>query len=140
MNNKLRILTVLLTFNTNAMADVTTWTEVTNTSFSRVYGNFSSIYRVGNLVKMATMVDFYSMQSTQTESYKTIYFRSLQMMYEFDCVRNQNRGLNTFFIESNKGYGKVVYSINNSGMWERNELGSVGEKLWNVACGLSRNY
>ena len=50
----------------------------------------------------------------------------------------QQRLLYISWLSENMGEGKIIGSDPNPGMWQPALLGTIGERLWKIACGIDK--
>ena len=94
------------------------------------YVDRASIRRNGNLVKMWGLSDFKRVQTVSGYSYL-----SEKTELEIDCKEVRLRmGAFTWFAEQ-MGNGKVVNLNGGGGKWDPIQPDSIGETLWEIACG-----
>ena len=88
------------------------------------------IRRKGDLMKIWHLYDF---KTTPTQGGPLLSFETQR---EYDCAKERIRTLATTYFSSNMGSGNVVYCISNQSKWVPVEPESVGQTLWEVACGI----
>ncbi|HEV8620719.1 MAG TPA: surface-adhesin E family protein [Nitrospiraceae bacterium] len=95
-----------------------------------VYVGPETIRRKGDLVKMWKLYDFKTIQTVAGKSYFSSKARS-----EFDCAEERLREFAYTWFSGSMGRGIVVLSDSNEGRWEPTAPESIGQMLWNFACG-----
>ena len=107
------------------------WVQIDKTNDGMtIYIDPDTIRRKGNLVKMWKLFDHMTMQTKSGVS-----FFSIKGQDEFDCSGERSRVLAATFFRDNRGRGMVVGSISDEGKWQPVEPESVGQVLWEFACG-----
>ena len=111
----------------SAAADWTKWVVIDQKERFSVYADVATIRRSGDMVQMWDMSDIPagkgSAGSKQSPSFK--------MEREYDCNKQQVRVLYVSWHAENMGEGKMIG--NNA---QPVLLGTIGERLWKVACGV----
>lgn len=130
---RLLLITLLLLSRAPAYAE---WVPVADhdqagTTESTSYVNPDTIHRNGDRVKMWVLFDYKTIQHTAAGN----SFLSSKQQSECDCTEKRFRLLIFTHLSGNMGGGNVVYSHPGSGKWVPVALGSVGQSLWEVACG-----
>lgn len=106
------------------------WVEVGSTENFTEYADPETIRRKVNLAKIWTLSDFKTLQQTAGVSYL-----SMKQQWEFDCEEERHRMLMMAEFSGNMGKGAVVYSSPTEVKWTPVAPGSIGEGLWEFACG-----
>ena len=95
------------------------------------YADLSTIHRVGDKLRMWTLLDFKESRETpwgRCNSYKT--------HQEFDCSGKRQRSLESVIYAGRMGKGGLVTTRRKlPGEWEEIKSDSVAESQWLVACG-----
>ncbi len=124
------LLTLMLVFiNTSAMAE---WTEVEWTHEDgglTLYVDYTTIRKVGNKVKMLSLVDFEVIEKEEIDLF------SSRTKDEFDCEEKKMRQLFYALYSGSMGSGKMEHSNDEYLKWTPVEPGSMGEAMWKIACG-----
>lgn len=95
-----------------------------------VYTDPATILRKGDLVKMWTMHDFTTIQTSPSSSYL-----STKVQKQFDCTQQRARLLAFTEFSGNMGTGTVGFSASpDENNWIPVEPGTINQALWEVAC------
>jgi len=94
-----------------------------------VYVDPATIRRNSNLVKMRQFYDYKTVQTVGG-----IRFLTAEEQWEFDCAEERSRVLALKEFSGNMRSGTVVYSNTEVGKWQPVAPGTLGHKLWTVAC------
>lgn len=95
-----------------------------------VYVDPTSIRRNSNLVRMWQFYDFKTVQTVGG-----VRFLSAKEQWEFDCAEDRSRVLALKEYSGTMGSGTVVYTNSQVGKWLPVMPDSIGQTVWNVACG-----
>jgi len=106
------------------------WQAVDQNAASTTYADSATITRNGDLSRMWWLVDYSSFQRMVEVGYYSQKTHS-----EFDCAQRRARALALSLRNEHMGEGGAIYTDDSQHDWEAVEAGSVGEKLWRVACG-----
>jgi hypothetical protein len=125
-----RLLLIILLFLSSAPA-YAEWVKVSDSDEAgkTVYVDPATIRRNSNLV---TMWQFYDYKTVQTVG--GIRFLTAKEQWEFDCAEERSRVLTLKEFSGNMRSGTVVYSNTEVGKWQPIAPGTLGHKLWTVAC------
>ena len=112
------------------------WESATADDESTYYVDRDTIRKSGNKVKIWELSDYKTAQGKAAKKHL-----SQKLLYEYDCTDMQGRMLSFIEYPNNMGGGKVVSTgtISASPDWKPISPGSVGEKLWKIACGKISN-
>ena len=126
-----RLLLFILLFLSSAPA-YAEWVKIGDQDQARmtVYVDQDTIHRKGELVKMWHLDDFKTVQTVEDNSYL-----SIKTQQEYDCAADRFRALVFTWFSDNMGLGTAIYSVSYEQSWEPVHPDSVGQVLWNVACG-----
>lgn len=128
---KLLLTTLLTLISTSAMAG---WVLIDGNNNGDLYADVKSIRKVGNKVKMWTLVDFKVPQDVRGhESYL-----SFVVYDEYDCVDATTKTLSANFYSENMQKGSVVHSSNYAVGERTNDPvapNTLAETAWLKACG-----
>lgn len=108
----------------------TGWIYVGIAKTVTTYADPATIRRVGNKVKMWSLIDYKTSQTNAGEQY-----RSKKNQYEYDCKEEQFRLLFASDHSGNMGGGEVVMILHTPSEWIPVPPGSIGEELLKLACG-----
>jgi hypothetical protein len=95
-----------------------------------VYVDPTKIRRNSNLAKMWQFYDYKTVQTVGG-----VRFLSAKEQWEFDCAEDRSRVLALKEYSGNMGSGTVVYTNSQVGKWLPVMPDSIGQTVWNVACG-----
>ena len=125
---RLFLITLLLLSSGSAYAE---WVKVSDSDEAgkTVYVDPSTIRRNSNLVKMWQFSDYKTVQTVGG-----IRFLTAEEQWEFDCAEERSRVLTLKEFSGNMRSGTVVYSNTEVGKWQPVAPGTLGHKLWTVAC------
>jgi hypothetical protein len=118
----------LLVVSVNAMAD---WVEVFRDGAYTVYADPATVVKTGDNTKMWVLYDYRSVQSSNTSK----PYRSSRRQSEYDCKGRQSRILLLTGHSGNMAGVDTVFSFSTPDKWEPVRPGSLGEVIWNIACG-----
>jgi len=126
-----RLLLIILLFLNSAPA-YAEWVKVSDGDETEktVYVDPATIRRNSNLVKMRQFYDYKTVQTVGG-----IRFLTAEEQWEFDCAEERSRVLALKEFSGNMRSGTVVYSNTEVGKWQSVAPGTLGHKLWTVACG-----
>jgi surface-adhesin protein E len=98
-----------------------------------VYVNPDTIRRKVEMVTMWALLDFKTVETFGDNQ----LFLSTKEKIEYDCDGERGRLLTFTHFSDHMGTGKAVYTDEGKGevKWQPGEPKSVGQTLWNVACG-----
>ena len=125
-----RLLLIILLFLNSAPA-YAEWVKVSDGDEAEktVYVDPATIRRNSNLVKMRQFYDYKTVQTVGG-----IRFLTAEEQWEFDCAEERSRVLALKEFSGNMRSGTVVYSNTEVGKWQPVASGTLGHKLWTVAC------
>lgn len=129
------ILALLLAATSGAAAaDFGKWEMVDRTDAFVIYADTATIRRLGEQVQMWELSD----ARTDKALAMVRNARSFKMEREYDCARQQLRLLYVSWHSENMGEGAIVGSNSVPGPWQPVLAGTIGERLWKIACGLNQ--
>lgn len=99
-----------------------------------VYVDPASIRHEGNMAKMWVLKDFKTVRTVAGLS-----FLSRKDQIECDCAEERFRLLAGTIFLGNMGSGKVVFNDSDESKWNPVAPDSVGQAVWEVACGKQRS-
>jgi hypothetical protein len=107
------------------------------------YVDPGTIHKNGSLVKMVVLVDHQSGLSKGSESRLDAFFpsskgkitKSWKVQDEFNCTDKKLRMLSYTGYDEHMGNGAIVPNTLVTGEWEPVIPGSIGQALWEYACG-----
>jgi hypothetical protein len=108
------------------------WVEVSTNKVAGViaYADPDTIRRKGNLVKMSSLFDLQTTQTSRGNSYL-----SIKTQQTYDCAEDRSRALAYTKFSGNMGHGAEVHSVAVEQQWKPVAPMSVGRELLKVACG-----
>ena len=124
---RLLLITLLLLSSSPAYAE---WVVVDKNDDGTTYIDPDTIRRKGNLVKMWHLFDYKT-----TRIVAGNLSLSSKAQSEYDCAEERFRGLAYTDFLFNMGRGMVTNSSLNEEKWQPVQPRSVGEALWEAACG-----
>lgn len=119
---------LLLMVSTSVFAE---WVAVGASSDGMtLYGDYGTIKRKGNKVKMWRLYDFKTFQKGENVKYLSMVTRD-----EYDCEEETSQMLDVYWYSSNMKSGEVVFSDSNIRVEPKSIVPrSVNETLFNIAC------
>jgi hypothetical protein len=129
----IRLLLIALTFlvvtSGPAYAE---WVKVSDTDETgkTVYVDPATIRRNSNLVKMWQFYDYKTVQTVGGNRFLTA-----KEQWEFDCAEGRSRVVARKEFSGNMGSGTMVFTNSQVGKWTPVIPGSIGQAVWEVACG-----
>jgi len=123
------VLTLLVLSSSPAYAE---WVKVSDSDEAgkTVYVDPATIRRNSNLVKMW---QFYDYQTVQTVGGNR--FLTAKEQWEFDCAEERSRVVARKEFSGNMGSGTMVSTNSQVGKWVPVMPGSIGQTVWEAACG-----
>jgi hypothetical protein len=121
---------LLVVVSGNAMAE---WVEVAQdeTHTTTFYVDPTTIHTSGDVVEMSSMYDFKTVAETDGMKYL-----STRGQREYDCKEGQVRLVSLSLHSRNMGAGAEIHYLSDPlSKWEPVTTMTVGEALWNIACG-----
>lgn len=115
--------------NTSVMAE---WTEVEwshEDGGLTLYVDYTTIRKEGSKVRMLSLTDFEIIVKDKIDLF------SSRTQAEFDCGEKKMRQLFYALYSGNMGSGKMEHSNSEHLKWMPVEPGSMGEAMWEIACG-----
>ena len=125
------LITLLAIANAGMAADVAKWSVVDGREAFTIYADTGTIRRNGNLAQMWDMTD----AKTGKALGGVKKSQSTRMEREYECSKQQIRMLYVSWHAANMGGGEIVGSDDTAGAWQPMMLGTIGERLWRIACG-----
>jgi hypothetical protein len=122
---------LLAAANGSVAADLAKWSVVDNREAFTIYAETGTIRRAGNIAQMWDMSDAKAGRVLGGIK-KSV---SSKMEREYDCSRQQMRMLYVSWHSANMGGGEIVGSDATPGSWQPTMLGTIGDRLWRIACG-----
>jgi hypothetical protein len=122
------LITLLLLSRGPAYAD---WVETVQHDQAGVtiYVDSDTIRRKGDRVNVWELIDYKTIQTVAGASYL-----SARVQREYDCAGDLQRTLALTKLSGNMGTGKVMLTNSDEQKWEPVDPGSIGKRLWKVAC------
>lgn len=115
--------------NTSVMAE---WTKVEwshEDGGLTLYVDYTTIRKEGSKVRMLSLTDFEIKEKDKTDLF------SSRTQDEFDCSEKKMRQLFYALYSGSMGGGKMEHSNSEHLKWMPVEPGSMGEAMWEIACG-----
>jgi hypothetical protein len=108
------------------------WVKVSDTDETgkTVYVDPATIRRNSNLVKMWQFYDYKTVQTVGGNRFLTA-----KEQWEFDCAEGRSRVVARKEFSGNMGSGTMVFTNSQVGKWLPVMPDSIGQTVWNVACG-----
>ncbi|THJ09389.1 MAG: hypothetical protein CAF43_013075 [Nitrospira sp. CG24C] len=108
------------------------WVKVSDTDETgkTVYVDPATIRRNSNLVKMWQFYDYKTVQTVGGNRFLTA-----KEQWEFDCAEGRSRVVARKEFSGNMGSGTMVFTNSQVGKWTPVIPGSIGQAVWEVACG-----
>jgi hypothetical protein len=94
-----------------------------------IYVDSETIRRKGDRVNVWELIDYKTIQTVAGASYL-----SARVQREYDCAGDLHRTLALTKLSGNMGTGKVMLTNSDQQKWEPVDPGSIGKRLWKVAC------
>lgn len=112
-----------------AQAAAPNWVKITDGETASSYLDSATIRRNGRKATMWELTDYRAAPDAQHP------YLSVKRQYEFDCDEQALRTLSIANHAGHMGGGRVVLAINEPTKWLILTPGSVGDVLWQTACG-----
>ncbi len=108
------------------------WVKVSDSDETgkTVYVDSATIRRNSNLVKMWQFYDYKTVQTVGGNRFLTA-----KEQWEFDCAEERSRVVARKEFSGNMGSGTMVFTNSEVGKWIPVIPGSIGQTVWEVACG-----
>jgi len=123
---------LLMLASSSALAQFSRWDVVDRKENFIIYADTATVRRFGSLARMWDLSDGKAGKALpgakQTRSFKS--------EREYDCAKQQLRVLYISWQSGNMGEGQILGSTSTAGSWQPALHGTIGEKLWNIACGV----
>lgn len=129
---KLLLTLMLAVVSSHAMAE---WVEVGTTDGYLVYADPTSIHKVGDIVKMWSMLDYKIAIEFTLSLRSRIYVRSYRRQTEYDCKEEKQRILYVELLSGNMGSGETVFTAHKEDDWIPILPGTTNLIFWKYACG-----
>jgi len=94
-----------------------------------IYTDSDTIRGKGDRVKVWELIDYKTIQTVAGTSYL-----SARVQREYDCAGDLQRTLALTKLSGNMGTGKVILTNSDQQKWEPVDPGSIGKRLWKIAC------
>jgi hypothetical protein len=108
------------------------WVKVSDSDETgkTVYVDPATIHRNSNLVKMWQFYDYKTVQTVGGNRFLTA-----KEQWEFDCAEERSRVVARKEFSGNMGSGTMIFTNSEVGKWIPVIPGSIGQTVWEVACG-----
>jgi len=125
-------LIVLTLFVLSSRPAYAEWVKVSDSDETgkTVYVDPATIRRNSNLVKMWQFYDYKTVQTVGGNRFLTA-----KEQWEFDCAEERGRVVARKEFSGNMGSGTMVFTNSEVGKWAPVIPGSIGQAVWEVACG-----
>jgi len=124
--NKSLFTLILVCLSTSALAE---WNKVGEDTDSTIYADASTIRKKGDVAKMWSLYDFKETQKMSGKDYL-----SMEIKYEFDCVKEQSMTTYILYYAGNMGGGEKGAFTYPPKQWQPITPKSTMEELWKAAC------
>ena len=94
-----------------------------------VYVDPATIHRQGDRVTMSELIDYRAIQTVTGTA-----FVSTRLHREYDCAGDRHRTLAQTKWSGRMGTGSVMLTTSEVQTWEPADPGSIGKRLWKIAC------
>ena len=105
------------------------WVMLSETEAAIVYFDSDTVLRNGDRATLSELTDYKIVPNVNRST------KSARRVYQFDCMEGALRTLSIATYSGSMANGEVVVAINEPTSWLLFMPGSVGEILWNTACG-----
>jgi hypothetical protein len=126
MTRRLLLITLLLLSSGPAYAE---WVSVGTDDKLTLYVDPDTIRRKGDLVKMWSLLDYKTIQTSSGGSYL-----STKQQSEYDCTDERERLIVFAAFSGSMGSGKVVFLNQTEDKWVPVAPDSSGQAMWKFAC------
>jgi hypothetical protein len=124
-------LMLLLAAASNSMGmELAKWVVVDGREAFTIYADPATLRKTGSMAQMWDMSD--AKKGKLLGGAKQAV--SSRMEREYDCGKQQLRMLYVSWHSGNMGQGEILGSDPNPGSWHPVMLGTIGERLWKIAC------
>ena len=94
-----------------------------------IYVDPGTIHRMGDHVEVLELIDYKTMQTVTGTS-----FLSARVQREYDCAGDRHRTLALTRLSGKMGTGEAIPANADQPTWEPVDPGTIGKRLWKVAC------
>ncbi len=94
-----------------------------------IYVDPGTIHRKGDRVTMGELIDYRTEQTVAGTA-----FLSSKLQREYDCAGDRHRTLALTKWSGNMATGRVILTTSEEQQWEPADPGSIGKRLWRIAC------
>jgi hypothetical protein len=122
------LITLLMLSSGPAYAEWVT-VSVIDQAGATVYVDPTTIHRQGARVTMSELIDYRAIQTVTGTA-----FVSTRLHREYDCARDRHRTLALTKSSGRMGTGTVTLTNSEVQNWEPADPGSIGKRLWRIAC------
>jgi hypothetical protein len=122
------LLVLLAVASSSAKAE---WVSLSQNDVFTAYANPDTIRRSGDMVEMATMIDYSA--PLKVEAGRP--FKSIMVRKEYDCKNKQYQQLSLVAFSDRMGAGQTIYSDSSFRQLSRVVPDTMEEKFFNYACG-----
>jgi surface-adhesin protein E len=89
----------------------------------------TTMHRKGDRVTMGELIDYRTIQTVAGTA-----FLSSKLQREYDCAGDRHRTLALTKWSGNMATGRVILTTSEVQQWEPADPGSIGKRLWRIAC------
>ena len=94
-----------------------------------IFVDLATIHRKGDRVTMLELIDYRTIQTVAGTA-----FLSARVQREYDCAGDRHRTLAMTKLSGNMATGRVILTTSEVQKWEPADPGSIGKRLWRIAC------
>lgn len=111
---------------TSAASAFAGWTRVAHTDLAIFYLDYETIRKDGIRRNVWGIQDFYARDKNGV--------MSIQLRYEYDCIKERNQILSAFAYSQNMADGPVLFSVSPPSDWRDIPPRSAFETILNIVC------
>jgi hypothetical protein len=123
------LLSMFLVLNSGPASAEWVLVSVVDQAGVTIYVDPATIHRTGERVEVLELIDYRTLQTVAGTA-----FLSARVHREYDCAGDRHRTLALTKWSGDMGTGKVILTTAEVQQWEPADPGSIGKRLWNVAC------
>jgi hypothetical protein len=123
------LLSVFLVLNTEPVYAEWVSVSVVDQAGVTIYVDPATIQRKEDRVTMLELIDYRTIQTVAGTA-----FLSARVQREYDCDGDRHRTLAMTKFSGNLATGKVILTTSEVQKWEPADPGSIGKRLWRIAC------
>jgi len=124
------LMMLLAVAGSSTAVELAKWVVIDGRETFTIYADPATIRKTGSVAQM------WDMSNAKTGKVLGGVKRSVssKMEREYDCSKQQLRMLYVSWYAGNMGDGEIVGSDATPGSWQPVMLGTIGERLWKLAC------